>query len=51
MLSEGQDPAFRFHDDSLFRCRVWAVGSSSLDRNNGGSVEMLLLSSGRMHFN
>lgn len=28
----------------------WAVGSSSSDGDNGGSVEMLLLGSGRMHF-
>lgn len=36
---------------ACFTAARWAVGSSSLDGDNGDSVEMLLLSSGRMHFN
>lgn len=36
---------------ACFVAACWAVGSGTLDGDNGGSVEMLLLSSGRMHFN
>lgn len=46
----GPDPAFRFHDDRLLVAARRAVGSSSVDGDNGGSVEMLQLSPGRNAF-
>lgn len=42
-VGEGQDPAFRLHDD-----RLWAVAA---EMDNGGSVERLTLGSEQMHFN
>lgn len=38
VLSEGQDPAFRLHGDSLFRCCVLGCGQQQLRQGTIGAL-------------